>query len=120
MKKTLRCLNILLMLVFFAVPTQAQKGSLRGQVVNEEQVPVALANVMLDKAREVKVSLDGMGAKAVKTATGSILTSKKINDYNDFEHPDVVKPQAFNDAKVKKNTLTVKIPAKSIVVLNLK
>ena len=81
---------------------------------------VALANVMLDKAREVKVSLDGMGAKAVKTATGSILTSKKINDYNDFEHPDVVKPQAFNDAKVKKNTLTVKIPAKSIVVLNLK
>lgn len=83
-------------------------------------IVVALANVMLDKAREVKVSLDGMGAKAVKTATGSILTSKKINDYNDFEHPDVVKPQAFNDAKVKKNTLTVKIPAKSIVVLNLK
>ena len=83
-------------------------------------IVVALANVMLDKAREVKVSLDGMGARAVKTATGSILTSKKINDYNDFEHPDVVKPQAFNDAKVKKNTLTVKIPAKSIVVLNLK
>lgn len=47
MKKTLRCLNILLLLVFFAVPTQAQKGSLRGQVVNEEQVPVALANVMI-------------------------------------------------------------------------
>lgn len=47
MKKTLRCLNILLLLVFFAVPTQAQKGSLRGQVVNEEQVSVALANVMI-------------------------------------------------------------------------
>lgn len=47
MEKTLRYLNILLLLVLFAMPSQAQKGSLRGQVVSEEQVPVALANVMI-------------------------------------------------------------------------
>lgn len=78
---------------------------------------MSLANVSLDKAQELSIALDGSNAK---TVTGEILTCKKIGDYNDFEHPDVVKPEAFKGAKVKKNILQVKIPAKSIVVLNIK
>jgi alpha-N-arabinofuranosidase len=31
-----------------------------------------------------------------------------------------VAPAEFKDAKLKKNKLTVKVPAKSIVVLNIK
>jgi alpha-N-arabinofuranosidase len=42
-----------------------------------------------------------------------------VTDYNDFEHPDVVAPKEFKDAKLKKGQLTVKLPAKSIVVLNI-
>ena len=81
-------------------------------------IVVALANVSLDKAQQVEFNLDG--AAAPKTITGLILSCNKVSDYNDFEHPDVVKPAAFKDAKVKKNTLKVKIPAKSIVVLKIK
>ena len=81
-------------------------------------VVVSLANVSLDKAQEVEFSLDGL--KAPKTVAGEILTCKKVSDFNDFEHPDVVKPATFKDAKLKKNTLKVKIPAKSIVVLKIK
>ena len=81
-------------------------------------VVVSLANVSLDKAQEVVFSLDGL--KAPKTVAGEILTCKKVSDFNDFEHPDVVKPATFKDAKLKKNTLKVKIPAKSIVVLKIK
>ena len=55
-----------------------------------------------------------------KTVKGEILTSKNIADYNDFNHPDTVKPVAFKDIKIKKNTIKAKIPAKSIVVLNIK
>jgi alpha-N-arabinofuranosidase len=32
----------------------------------------------------------------------------------------VVAPKAYNDAQVKKGVVTVKIPAKSIIVLNIK
>ena len=71
----------------------------------------------LDKAQQVELKLDGAAAKAVN---GQILACKKVSDFNDFEHPDVLKPAAFKDAKLNKNTLKVKIPAKSIVVLKIK
>ena len=77
---------------------------------------VSLANVSLDKAQEVEISLDGYQARK---ATGKLLTCKQITDYNDFEHPDRVAPAAMKDLKVKKNTLKVKLPAKSIAVIEL-
>ncbi len=78
---------------------------------------ISLANTSLEKKQEVEINLDGAN---VKTVAGEILTSKNVMDYNDFEHPDAIKPVAFKDAKLKKNSLKVKIPAKSIIVLNLK
>ena len=79
---------------------------------------LALTNVSLDKEQTVSVSLDGFKAKSV---SGRILTSKKADDYNDFEHPNRVAPTAFTDAKLAKDgTLSVKMPAHSIVVLSMK
>ena len=78
---------------------------------------MSLANVCLDKAQTLTINLDGAQAKSV---SGRILTCKNITDYNDFDNTQVVVPTAFKDAKIKKNVLTVKIPAKSIVVLDIK
>lgn len=78
---------------------------------------ISLANTSLEKKQEVEINLDGAN---VKTVAGEILTSKNVMDYNDFEHPDAIKPVTFKDAKLKKKSLKVKIPAKSIIVLNLK
>jgi alpha-N-arabinofuranosidase len=80
-------------------------------------IVVSLANTSLNKAQEVELNLDGANAK---TVTGRMLTSKKITDYNDFEHTDVVKPVDFKGAKLKKNILKLSLPAKSIVVVNVK
>lgn len=77
---------------------------------------ISLANTNLEKNQTVEINLDGAAAKNI---TGEILTSKNIQDYNDFEHPEVVKPVAFKSIKAKKNTITAKIPSKSIVVLNI-
>ncbi len=79
-------------------------------------VVIALSNVSLDKKKEIEINLGGMKLKNVK---GRILTSKGVADYNDFEHPDRVAPVEFKDAKLKKDKLTVKMPAKSIIVLEL-
>ena len=79
-------------------------------------IVLSLTNVSLDKATKLDINIEG--AK-VKTATGRILTSKNIADFNDFEHTDVVAPQPFKDAKVKNGVLSVKLPAKSIIVLTL-
>ena len=78
---------------------------------------VALSNVMLDQPQAIALNLDGFDAKNV---TGRILTSKNITDYNDFEHLSTVSPKEFKEMKVKKNAITVRMPAQSIVVLNIK
>lgn len=78
---------------------------------------ISLVNPSLDKKQEVEIVLDGAN---IKSFEGEILTSKDIKTYNDFDNPNKVTPAVFKDAKVKKNKVSVKIPAKSIVVLNLK
>ena len=78
---------------------------------------LAVTNVSLDKAQTIDFDIDGYNAKSV---SGKILTSKNVADFNDFNHPNVVAPADFKDAKLKKNKLTVKVPAKSIVVMNIK
>ncbi len=78
---------------------------------------LSLTNVSLDDEKTLDIQLEGVNAK---TVTGRILTSKRVSDFNDFEHPDVVQPREFKDAKLKRGVLTVEIPAKSIVVLTIK
>ncbi len=79
---------------------------------------LALTNVSLDKDQTVSVSLDDFKAKSI---SGRILTSKNADDYNDFQTPNRVQPVAYSDAKLGKDgKLSVKMPAKSIVVLNIK
>jgi alpha-N-arabinofuranosidase len=78
---------------------------------------LAITNVSLDKDQTIDFNIEGYQAKSV---SGRILTSKNVADFNDFSHPDVVAPKDYKDAKLKKNVLTVKVPAKSIVVLNIK
>jgi alpha-N-arabinofuranosidase len=78
---------------------------------------LAITNVSLDNDQTIDFQLAGYTAKQV---SGRILTSKNVADFNDFQHPDIVSPKAFKDAKLKNGTLTVAVPAKSIVVLNIK
>ena len=78
---------------------------------------LSLSNVSLTEPQEVEISLEGAQAK---TVSGRILTCKDVAEYNDFDHPDRVKPVDFKDAKLKKGILSVKVPARSIVVLDVK
>ena len=48
------------------------------------------------------------------------IRDSNIGDYNSFEKPNVVAPKEFTGAKVNKGSLKVTLPAKSIVVLEVK
>ena len=83
----------------------------------EGVVHISLSNVDLTESQDITLSLGDM---SIKSVTGRILTSESIDDYNSFEHSDVVVPKDFKGAKIQKNGLQVKLPAKSIVVLEVK
>lgn len=83
----------------------------------DNSIVVSLANISLDKTQDIDIVSD---LSTINNITGEILKCKNISDYNDFEHPQTITPHVFKDVKIKKNIIKIKIPAKSIVVLNIK
>lgn len=79
-------------------------------------IHISLSNIDLKNTKEVRINLFGIHAKKI---SGEILTSKNISDHNTFENPNAITPKMFNDAKLDKGVLTVKLPSKSIVILTL-
>jgi alpha-N-arabinofuranosidase len=64
-------------------------------------------------------SRDRQGVNATR-AVGRILSGPAINSYNSFEQPDIVRPVAFTDARVENGRLTVGLPPRSVIVLELR
>jgi alpha-N-arabinofuranosidase len=80
------------------------------------RVHVALANLDPNRDITVTTSLDGVNAAGV---SGQVLTAATMNALNSFDAPDAVKPAPFAGAQVANGKLTVTLPAKSVVMLNL-
>lgn len=79
-------------------------------------VHISLVNLDPTKTISIQTSIDGTW----KTVTGKILTSANLTDINTFEQPKKVVETDFKGAKLTGNKLAVDLPAKSIVVLELK
>jgi len=80
------------------------------------KIHVTLVNADPNKAYDIDCELRGI---TVKNVTGQILTSDKINDHNTFAQPDKVKVTAFNGAKLNRGYLSVQLPAKSVVMIEI-
>ncbi|KQO50294.1 alpha-N-arabinofuranosidase [Sphingomonas sp. Leaf257] len=80
-------------------------------------VHVGLTNVDPNQPATVSVKLDGVTAAQV---SGRVLTGATMDAHNSFDAPNQVAPQPFNGATLSGGTLTVQVPAKSVVMLDLR
>ncbi|MFT3869155.1 MAG: alpha-N-arabinofuranosidase [Nibricoccus sp.] len=80
-------------------------------------VHLSLVNCEPNNAHVVSVKLAGLTAKGV---TGRLLTAPAMDSHNTFAEPNVVHPVAFTGATLKGDTLEIALPAKSVVMLELK
>ena len=80
------------------------------------KVHLSLVNTDPQQPVTVTCTLEGVAAK---TVTGRILTAAAMNARNTFEAPNAVHPVPFTGASLAGATLTVALPAKSVVVLEL-
>jgi alpha-N-arabinofuranosidase len=78
---------------------------------------ISLVNIDPNKQQEVTITVNGANYKSV---SGRVLKSDRMQNYNSFENPNKILPVAFTDAKLDGNKLIVKLPATSVVVLELK
>ena len=80
-------------------------------------VHVGLANLDPNRPHTVTATLRGVTAGGV---SGRILTAPAINSLNSFDAPNAVTPAPFSGAQVNGGTLTVTLPPKSVVMLDLR
>ena len=99
--------------------------------VNGKSIPQLSAGASRDEKGRLHLSLANLHHEQPATITcalrgatpakvvGRILTTPAINTHNTFDAPDRVKPAAFDGAKVSGDSLTIDLPARSVVVLEI-
>jgi alpha-N-arabinofuranosidase len=83
---------------------------------NNGKVHITLANADPHHALNLSGLLDGMAAASV---SGRVLTAPAINSHNTFTAPDTVRPSPLEGATVAGDKLTVTLPPKSVVMLEI-
>jgi len=80
-------------------------------------VHISLVNIDANKPVTIRTSLHGLPSKSIQ---GQILTSEKVNDINTFDHPDKVHLADFTGAYKEGGNLVITLPARSVVMVELK
>jgi alpha-L-arabinofuranosidase len=81
------------------------------------RVHLSVVNLDPNRSSEITVTISG---GAIKSITGEMLTASSMNAMNTFEAANNVKPVPFNGYKLAGSQLTLNVPSKSVVVLELK
>ncbi|TVQ22673.1 MAG: alpha-N-arabinofuranosidase [Spirochaetaceae bacterium] len=95
---------------------QIPRVSASASVSDAGRVLVTLCN--LDPSAPTTLTCELRGVRAT-SVTGRVLTAPETNAHNTFDDPDRVTPQPFDGAEIDGATLIVRMPAKSVVVLQV-
>jgi alpha-L-arabinofuranosidase len=87
------------------------------RAADKTAVHLSLVNTSPSQLVTVSVKLAGVSPA---TVTGRVLTASTISAHNTFDAPDTVKPVPFSGASLKGDTVEVRLPAKSVVILTLR
>jgi len=79
-------------------------------------VSITLCNLDPNKSQEINFELPGFNPTKV---SGQVVTSSKINAYNDFGKKDEVYTVDFKGAKIAGGKITAVLPSKSVVLIQL-
>ena len=84
----------------------------------QDVIHISLCNIDAKEGADVACHIADFGA--LEVCGGQILTADAMNAMNTFENPDALKPEAFTGYEAKDSTITVHMPAKSVIVLAVK
>ena len=78
---------------------------------------ISIVNLDPNRAAQVSVKINGAAHASVK---GRMLTAQAMNATNTFERPEAVRPTAFTGFKSEGGAITLSLPSKSVVVLDIR
>ena len=97
---------------FGSIPAISASASVDG----EDKIHVSLCNA--DPVKDQKISLDLRGFSP-KSVSGQIITSANMQDHNTFDNGNKVGIKPFADALISRSNVTVTLPSKSVVTLEI-
>jgi Alpha-L-arabinofuranosidase len=80
------------------------------------KIHITLVNADPSNEQRIETQLQGV---SVRNVSGKVLTSDKINDYNTFEQPSTISVKDFKGAILSGSSLSVVLPSKSVVMLEI-
>lgn len=98
---------------------------------NGEETPAVSASASLDEQGRVHVTLANTDPNVARTVitdvrgqdvssvSGRILTADQMNAHNTFDQPERIEPSSFDEVQVDGNMLTIELPPKSVVSLEV-
>ncbi|WP_240928423.1 alpha-N-arabinofuranosidase [Maribellus sediminis] len=95
-----------------SVPTVNASASTKDGVVS-----VTICNLNPNESESVEIAITGSD---FSEASGQIISAQKMNAYNDFGKEELVSMKEFAVAKPKNGKLTLELPSKSVVLVQLK
>ena len=93
--------------------------SLQASASRDKSGALHVSVVNLDPNRPAQVSMKINGATPANI-NGRVLTAQAMNATNTFERPDAVRPAPFTGFKTEGGVVTLSLPSKSVVVLELR
>jgi alpha-N-arabinofuranosidase len=97
----------------------------------EEQIPAVSASASMDERGRIHLTVANLDPNEPRTLSvqvsgatvsqvgGRVLTASAMNAHNTFEDPEAVRPAQFQGAMFHGDRLIIRLPAKSVVVLEL-
>jgi alpha-N-arabinofuranosidase len=85
----------------------------------ENRIHISLTNSDPAKEQTVQIELRGCVPGSSVTVRGQIITSENMQDHNTFEESETVKLSDFSGVSLSRSTLTVELPPKSVVTVEL-
>jgi alpha-N-arabinofuranosidase len=77
-------------------------------------VHVSLVNIDSKKENKIEIDINELG---IKNVSGTIITSKKLQDHNTFDNPTKIQQTTFKGFEIKKGKLEIILPPFSVVTL---
>jgi alpha-N-arabinofuranosidase len=81
------------------------------------RIHISLVNLDPNRGRTVQVDIRG---QPVSRVAGRVLTAPAMNAHNTFERPNAVQPVDFRATRLAGDVLTLDLPSKSVVVVELR
>ncbi len=97
---------------------QSSVPSLNASASRDKEGKLHLSIVNLDPNRPAEITTTVAGS-TIRSVNGEVLTAPAMNAMNTFDKPDAIKPAPFSGYKLQDSKLTLSVPAKSVVVLEL-